>query len=346
MIRAVVSQICVGLLLVTLASACAPVGTGVSDATTSPSASSSSPTNLEAELALFLAWFAGEFDNNEQVWQQRADGLAGEDLHERIHHRFVPIPMPQLGEQVFFVLQTLNDDLEQVYRQRIYSFDVQPEVDAIRLTIYRMQDEERYRNAWQDPSLLESLSVDMLSTVSGCEVYWRYNGEFFDGTMTPGACHFTSPRSGKEIYITDTLRLTESEIWIGDKAEDADGNYVFGREEPHINRKVRRFKGWMGVRKSRVDPAYTGDDMFFTGDFSIHSEGGRQSILDDDGKQTGFGIELAQLTYQNTRVPILKLGLIDEKTGKTLVYSWAATDSSRVGINVRWFQAGLTALED
>lgn len=298
---------------------------------------------LQEQLAQFLAWFPGEYDNNEQVWQQREDGLAEADLHERIHHRFVPVDLPAIGEHVFFVLQTLDDDLDKVYRQRIYVIEPDAAEEALRLTIYRMADEARWRDAWQDPSLLNDLTPDMLTATPGCEVYWRYNGDDFDGTMKPGACHFFSQRSGKEIYITDTLRLTDSEIWIGDKAEDADGNYVFGRDKPHINRKVRRFKGWMGVKKSTVNPDYAGDDMFFVGGFSIHNEGGRQSILDDDGQPTGYGIELAQLTYQNTRTPILKLGIIEESTGKTLSYTWSSTDASRIGINLRWFQAGLTA---
>ena len=45
-------------------------------------------------------------------------------------------------------------------------------------------------------------------------------------------------------------------------------------------------------------------------------------------------------------MPILKLGIIDETTGKTINYSWTSTDASRIGINVRWFQAGLTAVEE
>ncbi len=310
-----------------------------------PSTFADTALRLNEQLDLLLAWFPGEYDNNEQVWQQKVDGLEGDALHERIHHRFVPVDLPAVGQHVFFVVQTMDDDPEKVYRQRIYRFAADAAEDAVRLEIYRMEDEERYRNAWQDPSLLADITPDSLSTTAGCEVYWRHNGEFFDGTMKDRACHFYSQRSGKEIYITDTLRLTDSEIWIGDKAEDADGNYIFGRDEPHVNRKVRRFKGWMGVKKSTVNPGYEGDDMFFVGGFTIHNEGGRQSILDDDGNPTGYGIELAQLTYQNTRVPILKLGIIDEATGETVNYSWTSTDASRIGINVRWFQAGLTALE-
>lgn len=299
----------------------------------------------EEDLGRFLTWFEGEYDNNEQVWQQRQDGIAEEDLHERIHHRFVRVEMPALGEHVYFVLQTMDDDLAKVYRQRIYNFELDDAEEAIRLTIYRMPDEKTYENAWREPALLDDLDVEALTTSTGCEVYWRFNGDFYDGTMKDRACHFFSQRSGKEIYITDTLRLTDSEIWIGDKAFDDEGNKIFGREEPHKNRKVRRFKGWMGVKKSTVDPSYEGDDMHFMGDISIHTEGGKVALVNEDGEPTGYTIELAQLTYQNTTVPILKIGVIEDATGKTAVYSWTSTDASRVGINVRWFQAGLTAEE-
>ena len=67
-------------------------------------------------------------------------------------------------------MQTMNDDLAQVYRQRIYSFDLMREADTIRLTIYRMNDEARYRNAWKDPDSLASISIDQLTSLPGCEV--------------------------------------------------------------------------------------------------------------------------------------------------------------------------------
>lgn len=300
---------------------------------------------LEQQFALFLDWFPGEYDNNEQVWQQREDGVAQADLHERIHHRFVKVDLPALGEHVYFVLQTLDDDIDRVYRQRFYRLEADTEAAAVRLDIFRMPDETRFRNAWQDPSVLAGLDVTALSSTPGCEVYWRYNGEYFDGTMVDGACRFTSPRSGREIMVADTLRLTDSEIWIGDRAVDVEGNPVFGRDTPHVNRKVRRFKGWMGVKKSTVNPDYAGDDMFFTGGVSIHNEGGRARLLDDEGQPTGYSIELAQLTYQQTRVPILKLGIIEEASGSTVAYTWTSTDASRIGVNLRWLQAGLTAVE-
>ena len=300
----------------------------------------------EEEFALFLDWFEGEYDNHEQVWQQEVDEIPEEDRLEHIHHRFVSVDAPALGDHIFFVLQTMDDDLDQVYRQRIYSFTQDAEEGAIKLVIYRMADEAKYRDSWKDPSLIRGITMDEVSTLPGCEVFWKHNGEFFDGYMKDKACHFFSKRPNKEIYITDTLRLTDSEIWISDKAFDAEGNKIFGRDVPHKNRKVRKFKAWMGVKKNKVDPAYDGDDMFFSSDIEMHNEGHTVQLLDDDGQPTGYSVQLAQLTYQNTRTAILKLGVIEDASGKTLVYTWANTDADRIGINLRWLQAGLTAIEE
>lgn len=300
----------------------------------------------DEEFALFLDWFEGEYDNHEQVWQQETDEVEEKQRLEHIHHRFVPVDAPALGEHVFFVLQTMDDDLDKVYRQRVYSFSQDTKEKAIKLVIYRMADEAKYVGSWKQPELVKNLTMDDVSTTAGCEVFWRHNGEFFDGYMKDKACHFYSKRSGKEIYITDNLRLTEEEIWIADKATDLEGNYIFGNEIPHKNRKVRKYKAWMAVKKSTVDPSYEGDDMFFNSDVIFHNEGQTSPILDDDGKPTGYSIQLARLTYQNTKTAILKLGVIEDKSGDTLVYTWAATDSSRIGVNLRWLQAGMTAIEE
>ena len=240
----------------------------------------------------------------------------------------------------------MDDDLDKVYRQRLYVFSRDQEEGAIKLVIYRMADEAKYQDSWKDPSLIKGISMDEVSTLPGCEVFWKHNGDFFDGYMKDKACHFFSKRSNKEIYITDTLRLTDSQIWISDKAFDAEGNKIFGRDVPHKNRKVRKFKAWMGVKKNKVDPDYDGDDMFFSSDIEMHNEGHTVQLLDDDGQPTGYSVQLARLTYQNTRTAILKLGVIEDASGKTLVYTWANTDADRIGINLRWLQAGLTAVEE
>ena len=301
--------------------------------------------SLDENFTLFNQWFVGEYDNHEQVWQQKIDGLKGDQLHEHIHHIFKPVSAPNIGENTYFVKQFIDGDYDKVYRQRLYHFTKNQQEGAIQLTIYRFKDEEKYRYVDRDPAMIASIARDELTTTPGCEVYWTFNGEYFDGFMKEKACHFYSSRSNKTIYITDILRLTESEIWIGDKAHDEHGNKVFGRDEQHKNRKVRHFKGWMGVQRKKIDPNSDDKSWVFVKDFSIHNEGQIVPIVDKDGSKTGYSVQLARLTYQNTTQPILKLGLIEDATGKTVTYIWSEVGSTRLGMNLRWMQAGLTAVD-
>jgi hypothetical protein len=62
----------------------------------------------------------------------------------------------------------------------------------------------------------------------------------------------------------------------------------------------------------------------------------------EDGTPSPYVLELALLTYQNTKKPILKFALLDRDTLKSVSYTWANTDASLIGMNLGWFQAGFT----
>jgi hypothetical protein len=296
-------------------------------------------------LARFLEWFPGEYDNHEQVWQEKLDNAA--HPHERIHHIFAPVGVPALGEHVFYVEQYLEGDPARIYRQRLYQIDAIGD-DEIRLTIWRLREEARFRNAHRTPAALVTLAATDLVATPGCEVRWRWQPEgHFHGQMGDGTCRYRSGQSGGMIRVQDDLRLTASELWIRDEAFDDAGQRVFGHPEGlhHINRKVSYYSGWGGIKARGPTAARDDDDWHFSREIVMHNEGQRWRVLDSQGKPSGYALELARLTYQNTRTAILKLGLVDEATGETVAYSWANPEASRIGINLRWAQAGLTLRE-
>lgn len=309
----------------------------------SPSAVAQAPTpDLDQQLALLLAWFPGEWDNHEQHWQQ-ATVEKREQPIERIHHVFVPVSVPAIGEHVFFVRQTLDDDPGKVYRQRLYAFSKNQARGAIQLTIHSFKDEAKHAGAWREPALLDGLAADALESRPGCEVYWTLQVDHFEGAMEADACRFVSPRLGKEIVVNDTLRLSPDELWISDVAKDTGGNHVFGNRGgvPHKNRKVRYFEGWAAIKRGGKDAPADSKDWIGMRGIVMHNEGDRVQVLDAEGKPVGYTIELARLTYQNTTTPILKFGVIDDATGKTIAYTWNEPDGTRLGINLGWFQAGV-----
>jgi len=292
----------------------------------------------------FLSWFEGEFDNNEQVWQQTQDGIAEEDRHEHIHHIFKAVDVPAMSGHTFFVKQYQSGDYEDVYRQRLYRFTWDDQENAVRLAIHSFADDAPYRYADREPGVLADLDPATTRNMPGCDVFWTFHEDHYVGKMKENACFYFSKRLGKNIYITDTLKLTEDMIWIGDKAFDEDGNKIFGRDERHQNRKVRYFKGWAAIRNDRFREDAEGDEeMAFFADLRLHNEGQQLPLITKDGVDSGYVIELSRLTYQNTNVAVLKLGLIEKATGKTFTYSWTNPGAERIGINLRWMQVGLTS---
>lgn len=297
---------------------------------------------LDQDFKRFLEWFPGEYDNNEQVWQQAQDGIAKEDRHEHIHHIFLPVNAPNIGEHTFFIRQYMDGDYENVYRQRLYNFLIDEEEQSIRLQIFSFKDEAKYADTDQDPSRIAGITAGEVRNMPGCDVFWRFEEGRFIGEMKENACFFHSERMGKNIYITDTLYMTDSEIWIADTAYDEDGNHVFGREEHHKNRKVRYFTGWAVIQKSHFDESAGEDEYHVVSGLRLHNEGQIVPLVSKEGFETGYSVELAQLTYQESGTPILKLALLD-KEGYAFTYIWANPEASRLGINLRWAQVGLTA---
>jgi CpeT/CpcT family (DUF1001) len=304
------------------------------------------PAALDADLKRFIAWFGGEWNNHEQVWQQKVEsaklpGGKPDDPIAHTHHIFAPVAAPKIGAHTYYVQQSLDADMSKAYRQRLYRITADAASNAVKLEIFSFPDEKAFFNAHLKPELFTALETSMLRAVPGCEVYWRFQPQAkeFIGTMIPNACSFVSQRLGKRIIITDTLKLSESEIWINDQARDEQGGHVFGSktDTPVKNRRVRYFTGWAFGKEPATGRALQGKR-----DVMIHNEGHTVPLMWDDGSASPYQIELAQLTYQNTSVPILKLSLVDKSSNKTVAYTWANTDASRIGLNLGWIQFGLT----
>ena len=257
------------------------------------------PARAQADaLPRLLAWLSGEWNNNEQVWQQK---IAAEDPKvlikeapvEHQHHIFAPVAAPLLGPHIVYMQQSRGDDLGKVTRQRIYRFT--PTDSAPRVDIFRIRDEASYVDAQRKPELLAALKPE-------------------------------------------ALEVTAEKL---DAREDTNGP----AGPPIKSRKVRYFEGWVWIKHAGPQaalPTNTEDKTTsFTKRIQIHTEGQRVPVMYEDGSASPYLLELAQLTYQNTRQPILKFALLDRASGKSVVYIWANTDATRIGMNLGWFQSGL-----
>jgi CpeT/CpcT family (DUF1001) len=307
--------------------------------------------NLETDLKEMLTWFTGEFDNFQQVWQEKEDKMTDSLMHERIHSIFLPVKMPALGEHVFFVKQYMDGDTDKIYRMRVYNLSVDKMENAIRLDIFSFKekvDETRFKSANHTPSVLEGLKPENFTSTTGCGVFWKRENGVFIGSMKPKACNFISKRSNKKVFITDSLKLTPNEIWIRDEAEDENGNYVFGHKGKihHKLLRCRPFKGWIAIAKEGVDRANITDaDYIFIPNLRLHDQGWKTRVVLPDGTVTPYTVELSQVVFQKT-IAVMKLAIYEEGKTKAITYNWTNPEAERIGINLRWIQVGLTEIKE
>lgn len=294
---------------------------------------------LEDDMKLFSSWFEGRFDNYAQFYNEKEN--KAEHPHEQIHSIFKRVDLPKIGKNVFYVQQYLEGDETKVYRQRLYVFTPDKAEKALKLIIYNFDDEKKYRDSHLDSAKLSGLTTGNLTTVSGCEVFWKLNEtkDKFAGYMKKDACKVASKRLGKTIIITDDLFLTKDEIWINDQAKDEQGNYVFGNKANihHKLRRVRWFEGWTSILK-------TGETTMATKDFAAEEYDGKTKIVIHDQGGTvkindTYSIQLAQLQHRSGLL-VMTFKLIENAGGKAIAYTWTNPEAARIGINLRWMQSG------
>lgn len=109
-------------------------------------------------------------------------------------------------------------------------------------------------------------------------------------------------------------------------------------------RRARPVTCWVAIRKETPKPDGS-KDWHFVRDVKLHDQGGRATV---GGGETGTQpvmIRVRNITWDkgSTNAPVITLYIHKpENWDRAESYSWAAPDSARVGINLRWVQAGCT----
>ncbi len=291
---------------------------------------------LLRDLDRLMEWFPGEYDNQEQVYFEKELDVPEDLRHERTHHIFFKADLPEFGDHVLYVQQYIDDDPDKIYRQRIYVFTPDMEENAIRLTIHTPNDVKALVNAHLDPEKFKGLTPKKTKVLPGCEVFWQRQANHFVGYMKEDACTFESKRSGKTIVINDDLMLTDNELWISDRANDAQGNYVFGNKAgvPHKNRKARNFSCWVAVKHQE------GEGWHFERNRKLHDQGGRFWVTTDEATPQRVGLKMRNVVwpYGNNK-PSLVVYAYKGDSERAESYAWSEPTAKRVGLNLRWMQA-------
>jgi hypothetical protein len=107
-------------------------------------------------------------------------------------------------------------------------------------------------------------------------------------------------------------------------------------------RRARPVSCWVSIRKDK--PKEDGsEDWYFQSSVKLHDQGGRAFVGGGDTGVQPVVIRVRNVTWDkgSTNAPVVALYIHKpDNIDHAESYSWAAPDSARVGINLRWVQAG------
>jgi len=320
---------------------------GTADDVSAPQVKTAAPMDLDGDLARLSEWFAGEWDNYEQVYLEKeaAADASIKPSHERIHLLFRPVDVPALEGRVFFARQTLDDDPSRLFRVRLYHFVVDKHAKAIRLDQYSFLQEAAWRNAHLTPEKFGALTIKELKYSPDCAVYFqRQARNVYRGSTVTGACTVESERLGKSVILEDHIELGAETLSILSSARDESGKLIYGNVDgvPHRHRKVRFFDGWIVIYRGDRTANPNAKERNTMRNVVLHSEGRVVPVIWEDGRRSGYSLQLARLSYQNEKMHLLTLKLLDDATGQAVSYAWADPSTQHIGLNLQWFQTGLT----
>mmetsp|Transcript_18337 Transcript_18337/g.73495 ORF Transcript_18337/g.73495 Transcript_18337/m.73495 type:complete len:347 (-) Transcript_18337:2605-3645(-) len=199
----------------------------------------------------FVNLFEGEFDNYEQVVEERQKGIKPREGggHEHIHCQLKLISDPTLNDNIIFAKYYFDGNPRAVFRSRIYKVwpVLNEESRELNMRIFRLYEEleQELRSKNYDPTQVEWGDESELVELYGCNVYWNDEGEdgnssVFTGYMKEECCQVFSPVVGDFLHIYDDLLLNDTHLSVNDRGFNSEGDFVYGNRIglPYVMRRL------------------------------------------------------------------------------------------------------------
>lgn len=123
-----------------------------------------------------------------------------------------------------------------------------------------------------------------------------------------------------------------------------------GGAEPLELVRARAFICWAGVlRGARAGDAgleAAPDDWWRARGLRLHDQGGEAALVTDESPPRAFVLKMRRPEWPAPpQRPSLVLYVHEKGDARALSYAWAPYDGDRVGLNLRWLQAGCSLVE-
>jgi len=309
-------------------------------------ASSSGALTQQQQLDQIVSLLAGEWDNHQQLWLAKQVAQSAEPTQPlpRLHYSVQPLQAPKIGRRLFLVQQSGGGLADGRIRLRVWRFAVDQANGGVRQDVYAFRQPDRYIALLQAGQLPELRHQDLTPT-PGCSLRWTAAAQGgWMGSMSGQQCNAGERPGELPRYVRDQLYLSQDQLTV-----ESTSALVGQRAPPPVQLKLQRasqYEGWLAINPAGPN-ARSGDAQrpwHTRKDLRLHDGGQRMEVLWDDGSPSGWSIELARVQYPNASEPILRLDLIEDASGRVLTYVWAGADSTQIGMNLGWFQAGLTRM--
>jgi len=104
------------------------------------------------------------------------------------------------------------------------------------------------------------------------------------------------------------------------------------------------YSGWAVIKRQHLDPAAKDDEWLSMRGLSMTDDGQILKLMDGE-TPTPYSLELIVITYEKTNTTVVKLALYEEGKERAITYIWGEPGAGRLGMNLRWMQAGFTLNE-
>jgi hypothetical protein len=138
-----------------------------------------------------VAMFPGHYDNTAQV---QSDIARGVPPHEALALDIVPIEAIMIGENVFYVQESIAGDPNRVLGQKIVMFGVVRK--EIVQTDFALGEPHRWRNGQNNPDLFKGIMTQDVRSIKGCSLKWKRVEGKFTGANDPKTCHSRAGGAG------------------------------------------------------------------------------------------------------------------------------------------------------
>jgi len=222
----------------------------VSPATKPAPAWASTGLSDGALLDTLMNCFEGHFDNHAQVVADRAAGLEPREGggHEHIHCHVQRVALDAdagASQPAAVMLASYYFDgcPERIFRERLYGLRElaadEQFGECVQMRIYQLRDsvEADLRTAGGTAAAVQWNCEDVADAmhIPGADVFWRRDGDRFEGHMRTESVLVHSTRLGAQIVVRDDVALWRDALWVNDRGSDTEGNYLYGnvRDVPY-----------------------------------------------------------------------------------------------------------------